>query len=249
MRCLLGFGVILVALGVFRLVGCSEETAPLPLECVEDADCDDANECTDDSCVEKQRWFEGEQYGRCENSPAWEGSGCHVDGAVVVEECRPSDDGFCVSGTCKENPCYEGNECTPTNNPSDDGSCEEHGDPTEYDGCFPCDWNGEPGVCMAGACQEDPCKSVVCDDGDLCTNDWCDHSDGTCQFDPVNCGDGNDCTNDTCDPDTGWCSNTPKPDGQPCCYRGHWECCEFLCFSRCYVCDVAGYCDSGTCVE
>ena len=44
MRCLFGF-IFVLALGV---VGCSE--AGPPPECEMDQDCDDQNECTEDTC-------------------------------------------------------------------------------------------------------------------------------------------------------------------------------------------------------
>ena len=64
----------------------------------------------------------------------------------------------------------------------------------------PCDWNGEPGFCIDGACKEDPCRSVVCEDSDLGTDDSCWL--GECRF-YKRCVDRNVCTDDLCDPATG----------------------------------------------
>ncbi len=214
MRYLVGFGALLVALGVFRLVGCSEET-PLPLECVQDEDCDDANECTDDSCVEKQRWFEGKYYGRCENR-AVEYGRCDFDG---LDDILGGLDGVCVAGVCEKNPCDDGNECTLDEPSPVDDSCD-HG---RCSGCQPCDRNGEPGVCIGGVCEEYPCNDgVICEDGDLCTYDFCDYTDGMCDFNPV-CLSGQ-CRVASCDPTDGSCTFTPVPDGTPCSGCGERAC-------------------------
>jgi hypothetical protein len=110
-------------------------------------------------------------------------------------------------------------------------------------GCYPCDWNGEPGVCIEGVCEEDPCKGVVCNDGDLCTSDWCERTTGDCVFRPVPCRD-RGCLYGSCDPDTGWCVYTPKPDDTRCC-RG-WGTCGIFFPERC--CKVYGACEASACV-
>ena len=176
------------------------------------------------------------------------GCGEKQEADPCLEDWQCDDGEFCISGVCGENPCDDDNECT-RDYYRPDGSCDYVQIPIGTPLGTPCDWNGEPGVCINGVCEEDPCKGVVCDDGDLCTNDRCVRTTGECAFGPVGCSDRNTCTDDTCDPDSGGCDYTPVPDGQPCCYRGHWKCCELLCFSQCYVCDVAGYCDSGACIE
>jgi hypothetical protein len=67
--------------------------------------------------------------------------------------------------------CDEGNECT------DDGYCDvvSFGGPV-VGVCFydpygkeglPCDFDGIPGRCNYGVCEEDLCEGVVCDDGNL----------------------------------------------------------------------------------
>ncbi len=58
-----------------------------------------------------------------------------------------------------------------------------------------------------------------CDDGDPCTtNDIC--AAGTCSGQPISCDDGNVCTDDYCDSSTGVCLNeantNPCDDGDPC---------------------------------
>jgi len=206
MRYPFGLVLFLFALGALRVVGCGEEAA-LPLECVSDEDCDDANECTDDSCVEKRRIFEGELYGRCENS-AVEYRECDFDG---LDDALGGLDGICVAGVCGKNRCDDGNECTSDSPWPYDDSCDHY----ECDGCQPCDWNGGPGVCVDGVCEEYPCQDgVICEDGDLCTYDFCDYADGKCHF-TSRCRE-RQCTYSSCDPADGSCTVTPKPDGTTC---------------------------------
>ncbi len=225
MRYVFGF-LCIWALGAVALVGCSEET-PLPLECVQDEDCDDANECTDDSCVEKRRWFEGKYYGRCENSAVEYGE-CDFDG---LDDALGGLDGICVAGVCEKNPCDDGNECT--HDLFDfEGSCDHIG----CGGCQPCDRNGEPGICDGDVCAEYPCNDgVICEDGDLCTYDFCDYTDGMCDFNPV-CLSGQ-CRVASCDPTDGSCTFTPAPDGTPC------SCGGVIC-----ICPGTYVCSSGACV-
>jgi hypothetical protein len=87
-------------------------------------------------------------------------------------------------------------------------------------------------------CQADLCDGVVCDDGNICTDDACDPATGACEFTdntepcddgllctindacaggvcvsgpPLPCNDANLCTADSCDPGTGQCVFTPIP--------------------------------------
>jgi hypothetical protein len=237
MRYVVGFVFLLIGVGALRVVGCGNEP-PMPAECVQDEDCDDQNECTNDSCVASSR---------CSNSPIADGWDCDFDG---TDECCAVEDGICVSGTCQENPCDDGNECTIDFPPSSDGSCWDD-PPMVCHGCYPCDWNGEPGVCAHDVCGEDPCEGVVCDDGDLCTDDVCSrysHPPGVCLFTPVGCSDANPCTSDMCDPDTGGCVHELVADGSTCRARCWSEC--GICVPPCChnVCDY-GLCRSGVCVE
>mgnify|MGYP001602494878 FL=1 len=50
---------------------------------------------------------------------------------------------------------------------------------------------------------------LFCDDGDMCTWDWCDPV-SACHFDPKDCDDNNACTTDSCDVTNGACKNLPK---------------------------------------
>jgi hypothetical protein len=59
---------------------------------------------------------------------------------------------------------------------------------------------------------------VNCDDGDPCTDDFCDPETGQCFNVPIDCDDGNPCTLDFCDAETGQCINVPVDcdDSDPC---------------------------------
>jgi len=199
MRFFMGL-VLALALGV---MGCSEEA---PRQCVKDEDCDDQNDCTDDSCVERYSCcLDGEYYGTCRNRAVGWGQ-CDFDG---LDDALGGFDGICFAGVCRENPCDDGNECT--NDLPFDDRCEHIG----CTGCQPCDWNGNPGICIDGVCVEYPCNDgVVCADGDLCTHDFCDYEDEMCVFNP-RCRD-NYCNTGHCDPSDGSCTYTPANDGASC---------------------------------
>ena len=51
-------------------------------------------------------------------------------------------------------------------------------------------------ICSGGICE--PGTALSCDDGDACTIDSCDPTDG-CQHAPLTCNDGLQCTTDSCD--------------------------------------------------
>lgn len=76
-----------------------------------------------------------------------------------------------------------------------------------------------------------------CDDGNACTQDYCDEND-VCWHDvAVQCNDGNDCTLDSCDPDTG-CVYPSVQAGESCTEEAVPPC-----FPGGGVCDGAGHCD------
>ncbi len=220
---------------------------------------DDGNACTDDICLS----------GECVH-PVGSNNVCDDN-----DPCTESD--FCIGANCTGLPvdCDDGNECTDdscaagigcsslsntayctddnnvcTKDVCDGGICTH---PPDFEN-FPCD-DGQ--ICTdLDRCQTGSCVGTekVCDDGDPCTNDFCDVVQG-CLASPATgtlCEDGNLCTvNDhckegvclsgnvkpceaaddchfdgTCNSDTGICDNAAKPDG--------------------VVCDDASMCTSGT---
>ena len=90
MRYLIGFALLLLALGTLRVAGCGDGEARIP--CQADEECDDDNECTDDVCAS----------GYCRNTEVGFGLSnpppvfCDVDGVEQFYE-----DGVCVSGICE----------------------------------------------------------------------------------------------------------------------------------------------------
>lgn len=82
-------------------------------------------------------------------------------------ECQNADD------------CNDANECTEDVCDSASRTCSN---PPVEDGTA-CSLNGISGVCVSGACGENLCQGVVCeDDGNECTSNVCNVADGTCNL-------------------------------------------------------------------
>ncbi len=126
-------------------------------------DCDDGVGCTDDSCDEAND--------SCEN---------------VSNDANCPDDGLYCNG---DEYCDSINDCSSTGTP-----------------CLP----GE--ICdeSIAQCEESDCQSDVdCDDGVFCNGqETCNLSTGQCDAGiPINCDDGNSCTDDYCNEVTDSCDN------------------------------------------
>lgn len=176
-----------------------------------DLNCDDTNDCTVDTCKnEAGEW-------NCGHEPI-NGSACDDD-----DPCTKA--GVCEGGICAgmAPKCFDVDD-----NPCNDPSC----DPFTGE-CKPAQTNGYPcndgNACTIGdTCQDLVCQSGTakeCDDGEVCTDDFCDTGlgcvhdnnvkpcddgdkttendycqDGTCQpGTPVVCDDNNICTQDQTD--------------------------------------------------
>ncbi len=86
--------------------------------------------------------------------------------------------------------CNDDNECTNDVCDSASGTCSN----TPVDDGTVCSFGGISGVCVSGACGENLCEGVVCeDDGNECTDDVCNFADGTC-----NVPDGTSCSTGAC---------------------------------------------------
>jgi hypothetical protein len=196
--------------------GCTDPTACNfnPLANIEDGlctFCDDADPCTDDTCV----------LGVCVNTPI----ACDDADACTADSCDPLIGCVNTPIDCDDADVCTTDSCDPSigclNIPID---CDD-GDLCTTDTC-------ELGVCIntaidcddADACTIDTCDpltgckytAVDCDDGDACTMDTCDHTTG-CVNTPLACNDGDPCTSDSCNSSTG-CINTPMDcdDGDAC---------------------------------
>ena len=145
--------------------------------------CDDGNLCTDDFC-------DAALGGECVFEP-------NSVACDDFDNCTLND--TCVNGTCVGIPviCDDGNLCT------DDfcdaalgGECVFEPNSVACDDFDNCTLND---TCVNGTCVGIP---VICDDGNLCTDDFCDAAlGGVCVFEPnsVACDDFDNCTlNDTC---------------------------------------------------
>ncbi|MCC7539622.1 MAG: hypothetical protein IT379_25595 [Deltaproteobacteria bacterium] len=169
--------------------------------CVEGAECDDGDACTDDQCVE----------GRCTASPI---------------ECPDDDDDPCTRAHCSpEVGC--GLVGLPDGEPCDDGSLCTRGERCIEAVCTAeettaCRVGVEPcreAVCdpATGGCTTVPSEpGRACDDGDACTHATVCQADGSCGG-GIGCGgdDGNPCTTRLCDPGRG-CVDAPVTDGAGC---------------------------------
>ena len=230
-----------------------------------DINCDDAKECTLDTCTN------GAAGPECLHQPI-EGAACD-DGDVCTLP------GICAGETCSGEPkCTNANE-----NPCDDIQCA----PTTGE-CVPAPVPGTTcddfEVCTtATTCQETGLcgggQEVDCSDGNDCTDDSCafglgcsllpgagpcsdenacttaDVCVGTTCVGQYSCNDDNLCTADACDPAEG-CSNTPVPDeAQLTCVAGdtQWKCVggECLCTPKCeqFSCGDDGCGGTCTCIK
>ena len=125
---------------------------------------------------------------------------CGVDG-VCHGAARICDD----ANLCTKDSCDDQLEaCVHDPVPRNGLSCSTHDPCTHSETCF-------NGTCGGG-------ESFSCEDGDLCTTNWCNSTAAQCQFNRTVCTDGNACTsNDRCNPDTGACEFPPHPYiGLPC---------------------------------
>lgn len=189
------------------------------VDCTTNVDCDDGNECTDDTC--------NTSTDHCMNPPTSCDDGDSCNGQ---ETCDPVEG--CLPGTPKD--CDDNNDCTddscdPTSGEcssvnNNTNTCDDGNICTAGDKCINGNCLGKPDTakCDDGnVCTDDSCdpgvvdgcvhtnNSVPCDDGNACTGDGtC--SDGQCTPSPVaiSCDDDNVCTVDSCDQATG-CANAP----------------------------------------
>lgn len=166
-------------------------------------DCDDANPCTVDSCMN----------GNCAYISAENGTICEDDDECTAEAfCK---DDLCVGGAplscsdnnpCTDDPCYADTGC---------------GTPVELTGTT-CDDNNvctTTEICQKGVCE--PLTVQLCNDGVPCTLDDCDSEVGciyTMAPTGMPCDDGNPCSGpDGCD--SGACKAGPAivcNDNEPC---------------------------------
>ena len=186
------------------------------------AACDDGNPCTDDAC-----------------DPV---TGCsHVANLIVCDDgsvCTESD--VCTGGTCvgTDVSCDDQKPCTTD-------TCKPGFGCLHQNAAGPCD-DGNP--CTAGeACKIGLClggQAIDCGDGQACTLDLCDPSDGACSHVPTtgNCSDDDPCTVGES------CAGGACAGGQPAVCDDGNPCTSDTCAPAVgcvFAADVTGTCDDG----
>ena len=189
--------------------GCSPQCIVESLDCIEDADCDDASVCTGKETCVAGACKKGTAL-TCVDAVACTQNTCDpIAGCVFV----PNDAACSDNNPCTEDICDGVAGCQQYVKAP--GSACEDGNPcTTGDTCVGVKCTAGPKVdCSDGiACTVDSCSpdgscvnvadNKLCDDGSLCTSDACDPLDG-CFYIPLSdnpCDDGDPCTqNDTCD--------------------------------------------------
>lgn len=215
--------------GCDAVSGCTHQFVNLP--------CDDGDTCTtSDTCVE----------GNCASGEPLlcdDGNACTNDNCNPLSGCSfSSTDASCDDGSictandqCSSGGCAGATVSCDDENPCTNDSCDPVGGCSYIFVNLPC---SDGNLCtLADVCGEGSCQSgtkKVCDDGDLCTDEFCSLSSGECQFSyntapcdegstcteagacvngscaggvPSDCDDGIECTIDFCDDTLGCLSN------------------------------------------
>ncbi len=243
---------------------CDEELGICRPGCLDNAECDDGNDCTGDVCNDN---------GDCLNPRLGAGTPCGDHGSTDCDAADTCDGaGNCLANLAADGtPCSDGLFCT-SPDVCWNGVCQGGASPCTSPFRPICDEENDE--CRAG-CLVD----AECDDGNACTRDICLTS-GDCDNPPrlvgTPCGDDTDdvCTNpDTCD-GNGVCLPNHADDDTPCAddrfCNGEETCEDGVCVSpgspcesgfacnetdHCH-CDDDGDCDDGlfcngaeTCVD
>ena len=139
--------------------------------------CDDGNPCTDDGCAPEKGCVFAPNSAPCDDGdPCTLGDRCE-DGACTGADALLCDDG----NECTTDVCVPGKGCEFQN--ADGELCEDGDLCTEGD------------VCLGGQCKAG--KAVSCDDGNPCTDDWCESLAGCAHgWNEAPCEDGDPCTVD-----------------------------------------------------
>lgn len=211
------FGIVLLSLGMTQTGPCPGSTPPPPAAgCAANADCDDADACTTDTCDVAS--------GDCTNTADCDAAHCTATGCVTCladADCDNSDacdgDETCVAGACVNGTalaCDNGDFCDGTETCDAATGCVA--------GTAPCDAVTEQCNETTDGCDTICTDDAGCDDGVFCNGpETCDLTD------PANgiCVGGTDpCTDDlvfcngteSCDVATDACVSS----GDPCTTAG-----------------------------
>ncbi len=182
-------------------LSCTEDACNLTLGCLHTplvGDCDDGDGCTADEVCKGTKCV-GVPITCFDANPCTDDLCAAATGCVFKPNMAPCDDGnactygdMCKNGVCAglSVSCDDGNPCTASACHPVAGCVTELLDKpcTDYSPCTLGDW------CKQGACV--PGFPTQCDDGNLCTLDFCDPDTGKCAFEPngLPCDDGSSCT-------------------------------------------------------
>jgi hypothetical protein len=196
--------------------GYTDEQDVSCIGCTQDADCEDANDCTQDACAAQ----ECQNTPVADDAPCSDGLWCTVDDRCEAGVCRSSArDCSAVGDACNDGVCLESEDRCGQQPKSDGVQCDDGSYCTVGDRC------------NSGACL--PVGNRDCDDDDFCTVDGCnedlDRCDNILQPSPGDEGPPGDstCSNgadDDCDrkvdeedPDCQACQTDGDcDDGNPC---------------------------------
>ncbi|MBI1825225.1 MAG: calcium-binding protein [Planctomycetes bacterium] len=233
-------------------------------KCQTNADCDDSNGCTTDTC----------SAGSCSNTAACDATHCVNKGCLECltdAECDDSDvctTDACTAGACSNTAitacctadadCDDTDACTTDTCDANTHTCSNAAVPSccnddagcdDGDACTDdtCDTTahtcantpktcatGE--TCVNGVCQTNCLVDADCDDSNACTTDACDATTSTCTHADKNCDDSVACTDDGCDTTTGTCTHTDNCTGGQVCDTATGAC------SACTTCTTDADC-------
>jgi hypothetical protein len=194
-----------------------------------DANCNDGNPCTDDTCEPAQGCVHTDN-----SDPCNDGDACTTGDTCTAGACAPLGVLACDDGNpCTADVCDPQTGCQHT---AQEGECDDGNACTELDLCVAgtCKGMGAPNCNDSNPCTADSCLPETgcmhtfadggCTDGNPCTvNDTC--VKGKCQSGTLlDCDDGNPCTADACT-SKGICEHTPLDaacdDGNACTLGDH----------------------------
>ncbi|MCK4730176.1 MAG: S8 family serine peptidase [Candidatus Aenigmarchaeota archaeon] len=147
--------------GIINAYGAVNYYTPI-ITCSSDAECDDTNECTTDTCMNP-----GETSSYCENT--------------AVADDTPCTGGVCCGGICSAATCTDDLNCDDTNECTID-TCYFGGTCSAYCGYtnLADDTTCTDGICCSGSCSTPTCSADDdCGDAEICTTDTCIDA-GTC---------------------------------------------------------------------
>ena len=181
--------------------GCSSADSLVVSACTV-AECDDGNECTNDTCSAQGQCVHTARTGACNDKDVCTSQDHCVDTACVATPTNCDDKIACTADHCDPSiGCVhlaDSSTLCDDKNPCTDDACKPGTGCAHENNTAPCNDGSKCSldeVCAGGSCQPGT-TSVLCDDKNPCTTDSCDPKDGSCIFLPSNvtCEDGNDCT-------------------------------------------------------